>query len=108
MKLIYILVLMTVAHLSHADALADGGKIYSIANTSSNTDKFSIWVTGGTGECVGPGQQIVFQRLTTVDPIYERAYATALMAYATQDDVTVDDYGVAGTCGSARYIKVSR
>ncbi len=102
---------MIFAHLSNAAALADGSKIYSIANTSSNTDKFSIWVTGGEGECVGPGQQIVFQRTTAsdvVDPIYERAYATALMAYATQDNVTVDDYGVEGTCGSARYIKVSK
>ena len=75
------LVLLSNFALASGAFIAEGSTIESIANTSSNTDSFSISVKGGTG--VRGNTTILFPRnATTSSEVHRRAYSTALTAFS--------------------------
>ncbi|MEZ8822894.1 DUF5992 family protein [Vibrio amylolyticus] len=78
--------------------------ISSIANTSSNVDRFIIWIEGGNGVCVG--KAITFPRsATTSAEVHQRAYSAALTAFTTGSKIDIHNYH-GEDCTNASYIRL--
>ena len=100
------LVLLSNFALASGAFIAEGSTIESIANTSSNTDSFSISVKGGTGVC--GNTTILFPRnATTSSEVHRRAYSTALTAFSMGAKVKVYNY-IGSDCQNAAYIQIVR
>ena len=81
-------------------------KITAIANSKSNLDKFTIWLSGGSGAC--STQTITFPAELAVNAgVYQRAYQTALLAIKLNATVDVYSYDASDICENAVYIKMS-
>jgi hypothetical protein len=86
--------------------LVKDAKVTAISNTNDNEKRFTIWVSGGSGPCLN--SSISFPATAAGSPeVYQRAYATALMAYASGDSISAHDY-YSSNCHNAAYIRVSK
>jgi len=103
--LILVLLISTSLNVFSDMELVKGATVTAIANTNNNEAKFTIWVSGGTGPCAS--SSITFPASASRPEVYERAYATALMAYATGDVISAHDY-YSDKCYNAAYIRVSK
>ena len=81
-------------------------EITNIANTSSNGANFALATKGGTGPCTN--QWIVFYESDASNSnAHQRAYSTALMAFATGLKVNIHNY-TSSSCDHASYIEVKK
>lgn len=88
-----------------AGEIVVGAQLIRITNTSSNTNAFSIMVSGGTLNLCG-SSWINFPASATDAESYKRAYAAALVALTTGAPIRVYNYQ-SNTCETASYIELS-
>ena len=89
--------------IASAGDIAAGGTITQIKNVTGNMTQWAIWITGGTGVCLG--NWIVFPLSAAPDAdTHKRGYATALMATALGMRVKIHNYS-GDDCLNASYIE---
>jgi uncharacterized protein DUF5992 len=107
MKKLFFVLLLAFPILSNAALqLVKGATITSIANTNGDQESFTIWISGGTGPCVDSTLTFPKTAVSSLE-IYQRAYATALAAFAAGFTVTAHDYQ-SELCHNAGYIKITK
>ena len=107
MNKIMTILLLTLVGISTASAgtyVVRNAVITKIANTSSNENKFAIFVEGGTGSCVNEWVHFPESAATSKE-IHERAYSAALAAMTAGIKVTLHNYHDEG-CRNVSYIQL--
>ena len=86
--------------------LVQGGTITHVTSTNGNTASFAVQVTGGSvNSCVGVW--INFNQVDAADAdTFKRAFAAALLAYTTGNQVLIYNY-LDTTCQRAGYIELN-
>ena len=112
--LLVILSLTSIASTTQAQAayIARDALIHAVGNTSYELPVFVVKVSGGTGAC--GNSTITFPESTLPDPnnpayirLYERAYSTALTAFAAGKRVDIYNYD-GSDCDNASFIEVKQ
>ncbi|GAB5386996.1 MAG: hypothetical protein Alis3KO_41190 [Aliiglaciecola sp.] len=103
-RLLFALILLPFFVEANGTYIVKNAVITSIANTSGNSEKFTIWVEGGSGSCAN--SIIVFPRTAaSSDEIYSRAYSAALTAFTSGKKIWVHNYE-GDQCNNASYIRL--
>lgn len=89
--------------LASADYVVQEATISRITNVADNAAKFAVLVAGGSGPC--SNGWIEFPASAAVDlEAHKRAYATLLMAFASNLRVSIFNYS-GNSCLGASYIE---
>jgi len=100
-----LLILPSITWAAGSDLVLDA-VVTSVANTSSNEDKFTVWVSGGTGVCANT--QISFPKSKAGSAeVFDRAYSAALTAFVSGTKVRIYNY-TDDSCYGASYIRLTK